>query len=489
MGNSSDAKAGQDVVEGEQKQWTETVETTWKVAQSSADLLLKYAPQDATQRSLVAARLSDQQEQMIIETTTTLITGVIGSLPIPGAGLIADAYGLLLGWITGAGQTDPWKELEDSLKKYMAEAVLGLELNTLKNDMADIERKFDSFCKDRKKSNWKPGDTLNSELETRLISCYNGVQRIQKSLYNPYSPKHTTLPYFERYCTLHFAIMSSVVGCLTSYNIQREYDAFFNETYAYLNGAYSSSRVAKESNIKRKRGGILRHEHYVVDEGITDLTKWWILPADRHCLFTYQHRYLQTLVPYYFQCQLGLHRMFASYDSLVKIYNEKVGKNLPLLVPVLDRELPGLLNTLHQYMDKITRMGFDDPGILYNLYHRRSIEELKGPIFYEDLNWSGKSVQLTVGSYPDITKQGIADNSITSVKVPSRWKITLYPEKDFKGQPTVLRDHSTSFVLDSSSFTPYFNLLHKPIIDSNNAAYANIQDKTSSIKVEVDICQ
>jgi hypothetical protein len=32
-------------------------------------------------------------------------------------------------------------------------------------------------------------------------------------------------------------------------------------------------------------------------------------------------------------------------------------------------------------------------------------------------------------------------------------------------------------------------LLHKPIIDSNNAAYANIQDKTSSIKVEVDICQ
>jgi len=489
MGNSSDAKAGQDVVEGEQKQWTETVETTWKVAQSSADLLLKYAPQDATQRSLVAARLSYQQEQMIIETTTTLITGVIGSLPIPGAGLIADAYGLLLRWITRAGQTDPWQELEDSLKRYTDQAVLGLELNTLKNDMADIESKFDSFCKDRKTSNWKLGETLNRELETRLINCYDGVQRIQTSLYNPYSPKHTTLPYFERYCTLHFAIMSSVVGCLTSYNIQREYDDFFNKTYAYLNGAYSSSRVAKESKIKRKRGGIFRHEHYVVDEGITDLTEWWILPADRHGLFTYQHRYLQTLVPYYFQCQLGLHRMFASYDSLVKIYNEKLGKNLPLLVPVLDREFRGLLNTLHQCMDIITSMRFDDPGIRFELYQRRSIEDLKGPIFYEDLNFSGKSVQLTVGSYPDITKQGIADNSITSVKVPNRWKVTLYPEKDFKGQPRVLRNYSATFVADAASFGSTDYAQYKPLIDTLNAMYADIQDKTSSIKVEVDIYQ
>jgi hypothetical protein len=70
---------------------------------------------------------------MIIDTTITLVTAVIGSLPVPGAGLVAEAYGLFLGWITGAGQTDPWKELEDSLKKYTDQAVLKLELNSLKN--------------------------------------------------------------------------------------------------------------------------------------------------------------------------------------------------------------------------------------------------------------------------------------------------------------------------------------------------------------------
>jgi hypothetical protein len=209
---------------------------------------------------------------MIIDTTITLVTGIIGSLPIPGAGLIADAYGLVLGWITGIGQEDPWKKLEDSLKQYVDEAVLGLELNTLKNDIADIERRFDSFCKGRTASNWKPGDTLSRELETRLISCYEGVQRIQQFLYNPNSNKHTTLPYFERCSTLYFAVMSSVTQRLKSYNIQTEYETFFNQTYAYLDGVYASSGAYKSSKIKYKWGGFFNHLNYVIDEGKTDLT-------------------------------------------------------------------------------------------------------------------------------------------------------------------------------------------------------------------------
>lgn len=476
IGNSSDAKAGQDVLEGEQKQWTETVETTWKVAQPSAELLLKYTPQDPTQRSLVAARLSDQEGEMIIEMTTTLITSVIGALPIPGIGLVADTFGLLLGWITGSVQKDPWKELEDAMKKYTDQAVLELELNNLKNDMADTERKFDSFCQDRTKSGWKPGNTLSSELEGRLINCYDNVKRIQQFLYNPNKgKKHNTLAYFERCSTLYFAIMSSVARCLKSYNLQNEYDTFFNQTYNYLDGAYASAGDHRRSQITYKTYSAFMHplNHVDDEEAGIKLTDQWGIRHHHRSILDNRYCYLQYLLTHYYECQLGIHRMFASHDSLVRIYNQKTGKNLPLLVPRLDSNLGGLKGGIESCVAYLGKHGYNGPsktpGIRYGLYQTtHSFEDLKGPRFYEHSDFQGKCVQLTVGSYPDITKQDISDNSISSVKVPSRWKVTLYPDKDFKGQPTVL----TSSLSNAAT-----------------AAFTHIQDKTSSIKVEIDIYQ
>jgi hypothetical protein len=472
IGKSSDAKAGQDVLEGEKKQWTETVETTWKVAQSSAELLLKYAPQDPTQRSLVAARLSDQQEEMIIEMTTTLITGVIGSLPIPGAGLIADTFGLLLGWITAAGQTDPWKELEDALKKYTDQAVLELELSNLKNDMADTESKFDSFCIDRASSGWEPGNTLPRELETRLIDCYSAIKRIQQFLYNPNKgAKHNTLAYFERCSTLYFAIMSSVARCLKSYNIQTEYETFFNQTYNYLKGAYESAGQHKRSKIKYRSYPAFMHplNHVEDEERGIHLTDQWGLRHHKASALQHRYWYLQSIIPYYYECQLGIQRMFASYDSLVRIYNQKTKRNLPLLVPMLDGNLGELNYSLKRDVDYLGQEGYHapgkSPGIKFNLYQKtHSLEDRKGPRFYEDGDWRGKETQLTVGSYPDITKLGISQDSISSVKVPNRWKVTLYENSNFQGGSRV-------FTSDTNWVGDDFN------------------DKTSSIKVEVDIYQ
>ena len=81
--------------------------------------------------------------------------------------------------------------------------------------------------------------------------------------------------------------------------------------------------------------------------------------------------------------------------------------------------------------------------------------------FYEHSNYGGWSVSLGVGSYNygDILAAGIKNDAISSLKVPSGYKVTLYNDADFKGS--------------SKDFT-------------SDASYVgdDLNDKTSSIKIE-----
>ena len=81
--------------------------------------------------------------------------------------------------------------------------------------------------------------------------------------------------------------------------------------------------------------------------------------------------------------------------------------------------------------------------------------------FYEHSNYGGWSVSLGEGShnYNDIASAGIKNDVISSLKVPSGYKVTLYNDADFKG--------------DKKEFT-------------SDASYVgdDLNDKTSSIKIE-----
>ena len=82
-------------------------------------------------------------------------------------------------------------------------------------------------------------------------------------------------------------------------------------------------------------------------------------------------------------------------------------------------------------------------------------------IFYENSNYSGWSVSLPEGTYDysDIIAKGIKNDAISSLKVSSGYKVTLYDNAGFKGT--------------SKEFT-------------GDASYVGneINDKTSSIKIE-----
>ena len=81
--------------------------------------------------------------------------------------------------------------------------------------------------------------------------------------------------------------------------------------------------------------------------------------------------------------------------------------------------------------------------------------------FYENSNYSGWSVSLPEGTYDysDIIAKGIKNDAISSLKVSSGYKVTLYDDEGFKGK-------SKEFTSDASYVGDEMN------------------DKTSSIKIE-----
>lgn len=69
-----------------------------------------------------------------------------------------------------------------------------------------------------------------------------------------------------------------------------------------------------------------------------------------------------------------------------------------------------------------------------------------GADFYIDANYSGHSTNLKPGkyNYNDMVSKGITNDSISSVKVPKGYKITLYNDADFKGSKKVLLSDASS---------------------------------------------
>lgn len=117
----------------------------------------------------------------------------------------------------------------------------------------------------------------------------------------------------------------------------------------------------------------------------------------------------------------------------------------------------------HQNFGGLQKVVTEDTSILSDFNDMTSsikVETVALPEFYTDINYQGASVKLSVGSYnhTDLAAMGLKNDSLTSVKVPNGYKITLYQDADYKGTLIVL--------LQDTSYLGDFN------------------DKTSSIKVE-----
>ncbi len=88
------------------------------------------------------------------------------------------------------------------------------------------------------------------------------------------------------------------------------------------------------------------------------------------------------------------------------------------------------------------------------------IEAASAPVFYSDANFAGKSITLSEGSYNmnDLESRGLSNDTLSSVRVPFGYKVTLFNDIDYGGNAVVL-------LADSSGL-------------------GDFNDETTSIKVE-----
>lgn len=68
-----------------------------------------------------------------------------------------------------------------------------------------------------------------------------------------------------------------------------------------------------------------------------------------------------------------------------------------------------------------------------------------GAAAYTDNDYAGASRTLMPGRYPDIRREGLPDNALSSVKVPAGWRVTLFQDFNFGGNVTTLTSDTPRF--------------------------------------------
>jgi hypothetical protein len=232
------------------------------------------------------------------------------------------------------------------------------------------------------------------------------AKKMKRTLYNPRTDKHTTLPYFERCFTLYLAVLSTVVSCLDTYDAQEEYESFYNDTRTYLNAAVEDGFNFRKKQVKGWiwRNGFAMEWFFVKDERTgTQLTERW-----RNWYAYVQHRtewYLRDRIASLYLSQLGLHRMVKSFNSVVKAYNGSTGRNVATSTQ-LDFRLNGSIEYSNKWRQEAEqeriKQGWANVGVYYDFWDVLNHDMFFGPIFYEHSqyqhgsNWSPNGVNLAV---------------------------------------------------------------------------------------------
>ncbi|MEV7170482.1 hypothetical protein AB0O18_12365 [Streptomyces sp. NPDC093224] len=94
----------------------------------------------------------------------------------------------------------------------------------------------------------------------------------------------------------------------------------------------------------------------------------------------------------------------------------------------------------------------------YGEESRQAAPATEGPTIYVDAHYKGANVRLAAGTYGIVDPQ-VGEDTISSVRVPAGWRVTLYEHQGLKGDTLTL-----------TADTPYVG-------DAFN-------DRTSSLKVE-----
>lgn len=96
---------------------------------------------------------------------------------------------------------------------------------------------------------------------------------------------------------------------------------------------------------------------------------------------------------------------------------------------------------------------------------------------YTDWNYGGKGASLAPGRYnlSDLTARGIPNDSISSLKIPAGYKVTLYADANFTGASTVLTSDAVNL-----DYIKWNDKVSSLVIEGQDLAAAHVQAQAAS---------
>lgn len=426
-------------------QWKQASETTTQADTFNSTLLIPTAYDE----SIIPE--DPDAADYVKEYYKTLAIGLIGDIPIPGAGALSAITGLFVGWIFG-GEQDKWKTYAQAIGDYIDEQIVLLETTDIENDLIWAEGEFDYLCRFLEEEGWDFGQPLSDdlktsiELETRFIDLIDFLGPLRQSLYNPASPTYTTFPYFDRLFTLYGAVLGTVTTTLSTYDTYNEFQELFESSRKYLKEAIESAVDYRSNAIEGKWSGAANNSRFYDNQSyswfsdkrpLNGTDSRWDGFYDLWYLFQIELGYVY---PNRLKMLAGLH----NFDNMAAQYNDFWSSRKSdhvAIEPLWDwwydtvEAQRGRANSYRGYIDDGYSSWSNGPGVHEDLYFAQHCyaSHFYGPKLYNEGSSGGDEVMfLALTDYPR-AQDVIPLESFSHVDISSAYEIVVYSEENYGG--------------------------------------------------------
>lgn len=174
---------------------------------------------------------------MAADLTIKLATGLIGSLPIPGAGLISAGAGLYLRWLMPGATTD-WARIRGELERKLRVLLTEAEAHYIRQavGVADeaLERFLTQFVTERGAA-LAEGEPLIGGYLASLTSAVEHCYSAKPKILDPFTGRMSSLPYIENwFCTMALGLAQFARNPVPGRDAHRELRQIFDEVNDYF---------------------------------------------------------------------------------------------------------------------------------------------------------------------------------------------------------------------------------------------------------------
>ncbi|MBX9252809.1 hypothetical protein H1Q63_02160 [Desmonostoc muscorum CCALA 125] len=237
---------------------------------------------------------TDTPTASVFDISLESIAKAISHLSIEGLGEINANTKLFTYWPS----SEQWKSYHQKVAATILHELPSAEKDAIETNLAAIDKDFNSYLERFVQlSTEENGKKKISQLANYLYDLLERCESLQKQIYEPISPLHSTLPYFCHTLILHLSVLKACTLYENNINESQLMQALLNETIFYISEAESDAYQQRQAEIKQERGGARSELVYVQDslsqESLTD----WCDVSEKFKEIEALYEYLRAKVP------------------------------------------------------------------------------------------------------------------------------------------------------------------------------------------------